>query len=271
MLEGSQVSRFRFSDPDEESRFRRAVLSRDQRQAAVVTALVIPVGLVFLVSDYALFGWSGAFARVAAIRIAWALLGIMNVLLISRAKTAEGYDRLLLVFLLLVAATLLAVDSTRPPTYTGNAIIEVLAVLAFYVGARTQPYRQLFPAAVLSVGACAMLLTVKEPEGVLTPVVVLVSFALANVMGFLLSGYIELSRRTEHAHLAEETKLRVSLQEALQEIRTLRGILPICAYCKKIRDEVGDWRPVEVYVRDRSSAEFSHSLCPDCVARYDLD
>lgn len=52
-----------------------------------------------------------------------------------------------------------------------------------------------------------------------------------------------------------------------REINTLRGIIPICTACKKVRDDQGYWQQVETYIRDRSGAEFSHSLCPDCVER----
>ncbi len=55
------------------------------------------------------------------------------------------------------------------------------------------------------------------------------------------------------------------LQAALDNIKTLKGFIPICASCKKIRDDEGFWQQVEVYVRDHSEAEFSHSLCPDCM------
>jgi hypothetical protein len=47
----------------------------------------------------------------------------------------------------------------------------------------------------------------------------------------------------------------------------LSGLLPICAACKKIRDDKGYWHQVEEYVRDHSEADFSHSICPDCVRR----
>jgi AmiR/NasT family two-component response regulator len=57
------------------------------------------------------------------------------------------------------------------------------------------------------------------------------------------------------------------LQEALAKVRTLRGLLPICASCKKIRNDQGYWQQVEVYVRDHSEAEFSHCLCPDCARK----
>lgn len=48
------------------------------------------------------------------------------------------------------------------------------------------------------------------------------------------------------------------------EINTLRGIIPICSVCKKIRDDNGYWQQVEVYIRNRSDVEFSHSICPEC-------
>lgn len=70
--------------------------------------------------------------------------------------------------------------------------------------------------------------------------------------------------------LAEEEreKLIQELQEALTNVRTLRGLVPICAHCKKIRDDKGYWQQVEVYVRDHSEAEFSHGLCPECIKTY---
>jgi DNA-binding response OmpR family regulator len=57
------------------------------------------------------------------------------------------------------------------------------------------------------------------------------------------------------------------LQRALAEIKTLRGIVPICASCKKIRDDKGYWNQVEVYVRDHTEAEFSHGICPECMKK----
>mgnify|MGYP001269251710 CR=1 FL=1 len=61
-----------------------------------------------------------------------------------------------------------------------------------------------------------------------------------------------------------------NLAHALAEIKTLRGIIPICSYCKKIRDDDGIWNQIEKYVRDRSDADFTHSICPDCVSKYSL-
>ena len=57
------------------------------------------------------------------------------------------------------------------------------------------------------------------------------------------------------------------LQGALESIKTLEGLLPICANCKNIRDDNGYWHQVEVYIRNNSKAEFSHSICPTCAQK----
>lgn len=57
------------------------------------------------------------------------------------------------------------------------------------------------------------------------------------------------------------------LREALEEVKTLRGIIPICSYCKKIRDDKGFWNQLEAYIVSRSEAEFSHGACPDCYKK----
>jgi PAS domain S-box-containing protein len=66
---------------------------------------------------------------------------------------------------------------------------------------------------------------------------------------------------------AERLQLIHELTDALQRVKTLSGLLPICAACKKIRDDGGYWQSVEVYIRDHSDAEFSHSICPECMAK----
>ena len=66
----------------------------------------------------------------------------------------------------------------------------------------------------------------------------------------------------------EREKIIKELQEALAEIKTLRGILPLCSFCKKIRDDEGYWEQVDVYIRKHSQADISHSICPECIKEY---
>jgi len=65
----------------------------------------------------------------------------------------------------------------------------------------------------------------------------------------------------------EREELILQLQKALSEVKTLKGIFPICASCKKVRNDKGYWEQIEVYIRDRSEAEFSHGICPECMKK----
>jgi len=57
-------------------------------------------------------------------------------------------------------------------------------------------------------------------------------------------------------------------QRLLSELNTLRGILPLCSYCKKIRDDKGYWEQVDVYIHKYSAADISHSICPECMKKH---
>jgi PAS domain S-box-containing protein len=73
---------------------------------------------------------------------------------------------------------------------------------------------------------------------------------------------------TERKHFEREREQLVTeLQEALGSIKTLRGLIPICASCKKIRDDSGYWNAVEGYIMQHTDAKFSHGICPDCMKR----
>jgi hypothetical protein len=66
-------------------------------------------------------------------------------------------------------------------------------------------------------------------------------------------------------HVRAEQLLQTRVREALAEIRTLSGLLPICAWCRRIRGDDGSWRQLEAYVRDHTQADFTHGVCPECA------
>lgn len=70
-----------------------------------------------------------------------------------------------------------------------------------------------------------------------------------------------------HRADAERERLIHKLQKALKEVRTLSGLLPICAWCKKIRNDDGYWQAIETYFRDHSQTRFTHGICPDCARK----
>jgi hypothetical protein len=74
---------------------------------------------------------------------------------------------------------------------------------------------------------------------------------------------IEIRKETE----TKKEMLILDLQKSLKEVNALRGLLPICSSCKKIRDDKGYWNQIESYIGEHSDAQFSHSICPDCAKK----
>ena len=68
--------------------------------------------------------------------------------------------------------------------------------------------------------------------------------------------------------MLREMKLNADLQAALDEVNKLSGLLPICAWCKRIRDDEGNWQQIETYITVHSEADFTHGICPDCARKH---
>jgi nitrate/nitrite-specific signal transduction histidine kinase len=81
---------------------------------------------------------------------------------------------------------------------------------------------------------------------------------------------VELEQEIRERKKTEEQRDKVifDLQKALSEVKTLRGFLPICSHCKKIRDDKGYWNQIESYIAEHSDAEFSHGICHECAQKY---
>jgi PAS domain S-box-containing protein len=80
-----------------------------------------------------------------------------------------------------------------------------------------------------------------------------------------MASFVDISKRKQLAE--QQENLVKKLQSALDKIETLKGLIPICANCKSIRDDKGFWHAVEKYIEDHSNVAFSHSICPDCVKK----
>ena len=95
-----------------------------------------------------------------------------------------------------------------------------------------------------------------------------------NPSGYLVKPYDNAELRScieialvKHRAAKERDKLIAQLENALLQVKKLSGLLPICASCKKIRDDQGGWQQIEDYIATHSEADFSHSICPTCARK----
>jgi sensor histidine kinase YesM len=96
-------------------------------------------------------------------------------------------------------------------------------------------------------------------------------FCLIILLGFTVNQLLRLQQESGEI-LDEKNKelktMNETLIDAIEKIKTLKGLIPICAHCKRIRDDSGFWQQIEIYVKSHSDAEFSHGICPECIQKF---
>lgn len=90
---------------------------------------------------------------------------------------------------------------------------------------------------------------------------------MSTIITITISELLYRSSRANRKLLEKNQKLILELQMALTHVKTLKGLLPICSYCNKVKDDEGSWSKIEEYIRDHSEADFTHSICPVCFER----
>jgi hypothetical protein len=244
------------------ARVRRGLASRllAPQLMAQLAHVVALAGLVALlwgkVPERLLIGWAGAVLLATAARAAvtgWAH---------RRHPPLESLQRALRVVMAAIglawglgAAALLG----HMPTADGILLLAVFGT--FVAGAAAT-----LVADPLAFRLYTLCLLVPQATGMVI---------LAQDRGYLIAAILTLGlvvfmiafNAEAYRAFVEHLGTTAALEDALGNVKTLTGLLPICASCKKIRDDRGYWNQIEVYVRDHSEADFSHGLCPDCVRR----
>jgi hypothetical protein len=248
----------RFADPAAEADYREARLPADRALGHTLVASLAALNLVFILLDLLSIGpTAGVLGSVAvkAVVIGWCGLGWWAV---GRATRPDQLDRRLLAWV--VPAVVLDVGCVwlHTPGHLGAATGTAVAVTLGYV--LPLPLR-----GTAAVGLLATTLFLALLFGHASPQesahgrrAAVVGFLLANALGAAAGRMLRADRRRLYA-------ASTALGAAATELQTLRGLLPICGFCKKIRDPAGDWQRLEKYIQDRTDARFTHGVCPDCL------
>lgn len=241
-------------------------LERDRRIALITVVLLLVPTLWFHLGDAQAADQLPALLEARRfVRLGFLLSLLAAAWALHRVPDRTRYERLVLGFGLASAAFILALNALRLPGSSLPMRTPLLWLLAYYAGLVNRPRLQVLPPLIVSVGVVGLRLSYVSGDAtgsVWGDVVVLLA---ANAIGLHLVQRREASRQLEHAGWRAELAARHELEATVAELRQLRGIIPICSYCKQVRTEQGDWQQIEAYVRERSAAEFSHGICPNCL------
>jgi len=225
-------------------------------------------------------------------RITWGLVVILggSFGLLDRQVFGENANMVLLIRFILISFSVLIIAVTFSPRFKGfmdlSSCLFILSVGPFCTFLTVMSNPSIFSpyfigllfafTGVLSTAGLGFkysfftllinLVIFEIAIGFLSPVpfmlFVLYNFFLISILLIFayISYFIELISRKNYIVSAQ-------LYDSLSQVRKLSGLLPLCASCKRIRDDKGYWKQIELYIRDHSEAEFSHGICPDCAKK----
>ena len=258
-----------FTNSEVEYAYRKHRLDLDRVQLRLVSIIVVMAEVAFVMNDI----------RVASPDSAmWIALFIMRFTLVaftvgygiavSRVRSAQTLDALTMFIILAITLIALGVDAARPKDFFTHVGADIVILFGIYFVIPLSQTLRIASAGAFTLALFFLYFVYKEIPDALTGTSVFVSVTIANLLGGLISFRVARIQRGEYTALRNEQAARHAHEEALANIRSLSGLIPICAGCKKVRNDEGFWEQVESYVRDRSEADFSHSLCPVCAEEY---
>lgn len=225
-------------------------LTSDRRLASLGLLLMIVPALWFVRTDFELYGHDWTLLRQ---RLLWRAVMILVPLLGSvamvRVRTRAAYERAALWLGMLLAVVTLALTFLRPVGSGLPLRSPLLVICILYFAMPSRVWRQCLAPLALSAGVIVLRATRLTGGGID------VGGDVVAIVGLNALGVLAATRRV---------RLEEASSEAVGELKALRGIIPICSYCRKVRSEVGDWQQIERYVHDHSDAAFSHGICPEC-------
>ena len=277
-----------FASPVFEHQFQTVKWSLNANRMKFVCSVSALIYLAAAYTDYLVLGLAGPFFILLTFRVLTASAGMANFLLAFRREPFPQYAYTIAGYMVMVCISE-SLDAALKFQAIGSQMIPftVIIILAFYLFLPVRTYPTFAAAVFGSVlyASTLMLFTGIYPEDMLT---VLLFLILVNAFGLYFLISFSGSQRKEYLSLREEQRLNEelkseverrkqveaeqrnlikSLQRAMDEVKTLWGLIPICANCKKIRDDEGFWKQLEEYIQEHSSAKFSHGICPDCARK----
>lgn len=254
-----------FASPAIETTYRSRHAATDQRLGRVIIAAAALMEVGMSGRDYDFYPQGGP-ALVTLVVARWAVfaLSVLAFALLRRTCSPRRFTAVMVPWLLTTAVLPVVIGVLWPPGHIELRMTASLAVLMSYCIMPLSLRYQTLSALAQSVGHLAVigwLNPLDDTQAILTEAGWLV---LLNLFGVMLAYRLHSRHRRLYAALQRQSELSGNLAKALAEVRTLRGMIRVCAWCRKV-DTGADWEQLEAYVRAHSHAQFTHGICPHCL------
>jgi hypothetical protein len=250
-----------FASPAVESAFRDQRYRDDRWLSGFLVAVGILRVALFHLTDYQHLDAGAIFWLLLTSRLLFLFASAWTFLALQRADSPATADRLFFGWGFLLVAVTVSALSAQPPSSNALLFMSFGMVLVTYCVTPVPLSRQATLALIYS--ALVLIASRQADSGTLATAGAV--HVMAHLFGAVMSWRLNHRRRQMYLGVLREAQLRAELEAALAEVRTLQGLLHICAWCKRIRDEAHVWESVERYVQSRTDASFSHGICPDCL------
>lgn len=246
-------------------RLRHAGFDRLLARVIIVVAGIAAVGLGGI--DLTLFPDGGTeFVVLTAARWSLFALSAAALVLLRGSPTPTRFTAVMVAWNACTAILPVVVGVIWPP---GHIELRMTASLAIMMTYCVMPLTVRFQMLAALQQTAAHLLVIAWLNPLPDPQAVAAEagwLAILNVLGVVLAHRLHARHRRLYAALQRQSELSANLGRALAEVRTLRGLIRVCAWCRKV-DAGADWQQLEAYIRANSDAEFTHGICPPCLSQ----
>ncbi|MDZ7684747.1 MAG: hypothetical protein U5O39_06840 [Gammaproteobacteria bacterium] len=244
-----------FADPAVEAEFKRSSIE-GRRRLCQILALMVLVGSVLLAGNDSPVG---AVARVVMGSSALAVFIVVSIFRGIRIVTTAMFA---LAAVVLIPELILQV--MRPEQDVLYIGLDLLMIFGVYM-ALPGSVRAIIVASGFSVALVAIHWLCKDPVYALTVAAIPVALLIGNFLGAGIAVLLKRVRRLRYWQAIEERGIREELEQKEQEVRRLSSMLPMCAGCKKVRNDEGFWEQVETFMSQVEGARVLRGVCPDCA------
>jgi hypothetical protein len=253
-----------FADPKLEAAYRQRYAPQDRLFGRVIVAMAAVTVLALGLMDRSQIADDTAFVWMQGVRVTFFALSAVALVLLRGQPSPAAFVRVLFGWYLLTVGVQLYGGCAWPAGQTDMRLAASMAVLASYT-VMPLPMRYQAVGALLHAAASLLLIAWLNPPSDQTALLSdVIWLSLLNGLGLFMSYRLHTRQRRLFAAAVRQTELSSNLARALAEVRTLRGLIRVCSWCRKV-DADGVWRQLEAYVKDHSHAEFTHGICPTCL------